>query len=122
MDLRLLLLRTPRSSSTRVSNWWSCWSNAARSSSTMAGDRWEVPYEGSRYQGVEPGCCRVPLPQLMGASGQGLLIREHRGQRRLSLCLPAQVLRVHARRHAHSCDPGHAIAEGVEHVEDRLHL
>ena len=35
----------------------------------------EVPKQGSRFLGVEPGRCGVPLPQLMGAPGQGLLIR-----------------------------------------------
>ena len=54
----------------------------------------EVPQQGSRFLGGEPGCCGVPLPQLVGAPGQGFLIREDLGQRRPRLCLPLQMLRV----------------------------
>ena len=56
----------------------------------------EVPQQGSRFLGVEPGRCRVLLPRCMGAPRQGLLIREDLGQRRLRLRLPIRILRVHA--------------------------
>ena len=123
MDVRQLHLRTPLSSSTRLSSCRSCWSKAAPMSSMWRGTSRGRP-TGGVAAGQSPPCMqalrsRIPFPQLVGAPCKGPLIRDDLGQRRLRLHLSIRILRVHARRHAHPCHLRHLVTEGIDRAGQR---